>query len=252
MERPHLVVVGDVLIDVTVRGGPEHDAQVSLCPGGSASNVAVWATHLGALATVVGRVGNDFAGGAVRAALEERGVDAQLSEDPEAATGTFILIGGERWVDRGANASLEPEHLPGSIEADAVVISPYVDPETADAAADRARSPWVAAVGRPLEGANAVILNEIEAQGLEDSKARFRLTCITRGVRGAVATLEGKHASAQPPAVEPGGAAGAGDAFTAGVLVSLARGAELGEALAEACRCGAEAAGSPTGWPVIK
>jgi sugar/nucleoside kinase (ribokinase family) len=252
VERPHLVAVGDVLIDVTVRGGPEHDARVTLRAGGSASNIAVWAAHLGAKATVVARVGGDLAGRAVRAALEERGVEAQLSEDPENATGTFILIGGERWVDRGANASLAPDHLPASVAGDAVVISPYVEPETAHAAAQRARSPWVAAVGRPLEGANAVILNEIEAQGLEDSKERFRLTCITRGARGAVATLEGKHASAQPPAVEPGGAAGAGDAFTAGVLVSLARGAELGEALVEACRCGAEAAASPTGWPVIK
>jgi ribokinase len=252
MERPSLVVVGDVLIDVTVRGGPEHDAQVSLCPGGSASNVAVWAAHLGARAMVVGRVGNDFAGGAVRAALEERGVEAHLSEDPEAPTGTFVLIEGERWVDRGANASLAPNHLPASIEGDAVVISPYVELETADAAAHRAHASWVVAVGRPLEGANAVILNEIEAQALEDSKARFRLTCITRGVRGAVATLEGRHASARPPAVEVSGAAGAGDAFTAGVLISLVRGADLDEALIEACRCGAEAAASPTGWPVVK
>jgi sugar/nucleoside kinase (ribokinase family) len=252
VERPSLVVVGDVLIDVTVRGGPEHDAEVSLRPGGSASNVAVWAAHLGAQATVVARVGGDLAGRAVQTALEERGVEAQLSEDPEAPTGTFVLINGERWVDRGANASLAPQHLPASIEGDAVVISPYVELETAHAAAQRASSPWVVAVGRPLDDANAVILNEIEAQALEDSRARFRLTCITRGVRGAVATLEGRHASAQPPAVEAGGAAGAGDAFTAGILVSLARGADLDEALVEACRCGAEAAASPTGWPVVK
>jgi sugar/nucleoside kinase (ribokinase family) len=41
---------------------------------------------------------------------------------------------------------------------------------------------------------------------------------------------------------------GAGDAFAAGLLVSLAGEASLAEALAEGCGCGAAAAGSP-GWP---
>lgn len=249
---PRLVAVGDLLVDVTVRGGKEHDARISLRPGGSAANVAVWAVHLGADATVVGRIGADIAGRAIRAALDERGVQAHLSEDPDVATGTFVLAEGERWVDRGANASLEPAHLPSSIEADVVVISPYVSAATAQAAARRAQAPWVVAVGRPLDEANAVILNEREAQALQGSRARFALTCITRGARGAVATLEGRHASAEPPDVLAGDATGAGDAFSAGLLTSLARGADLADALVEACRCGAQAVALPMGWPVVK
>jgi ribokinase len=106
----------------------------------------------------------------------------------------------------------------------------------------------VVAVGRPLQAANAVILSEIEAQALEGRRTQYRLTCITRGARGAVATLEGRHAVAEPPDVSAGDAIGAGDAFSAGVLTSLVRGAELQEALAEGCRCGALAASFP--WPL--
>lgn len=252
MDTPRLVAVGDLLIDVTVGGGREHDARVSVRPGGSAANVAAWAAHLGADASVLGRVGADFAGRAVLASLEERGVRTQASLDPTAPTGTFVLVEGERWVDRGANAALAPEHLPPAIEADAVVISPYVESETANSAAQRADAEWIVAVGRPLENANAVILNQIESQALQEFEGQFRLTCITRGARGAVATLEGTHASAEPPAVTSVDSTGAGDAFTAGVLVTLARGAELDEALRVGCECGARSAASSTGWPVVK
>jgi sugar/nucleoside kinase (ribokinase family) len=49
--------------------------------------------------------------------------------------------------------------------------------------------------------------------------------------------------------VQQGDAGGAGDAFAAGVLVALATGAALTEALAAGCSLGAQAAASPDGWP---
>jgi ribokinase len=251
--HPTLVAVGDLLVDVVVRGGPGHAARVSLRPGGSAANVAVWAASLGARASVIGRVGDDVGGTALRAALGERGVEVLLTTAADEPTGTFVLLGNERFVDRGANATLRPEHLPERIEADVVAISPYIAPATAAAAVERARAGWVVALGKPLRGANGVVVSELEgAEGVHVLAERFRLACVTFGALGAIAVLDGQETSVSAPAVEPKHDLGAGDAFAAALLVALARGESLPAALAEACRRGAEAVASSTGWPVVK
>jgi ribokinase len=253
VEPLRFAAVGDLLVDVSVRGGKGHDARISLRAGGSAANAAVWAAQLGARTTLIGRVGDDLAGQALAAALEDRGIDLQVSVDEEAATGTFVLLHGQRFVDRGANGFLAPEHLPGTIEADVVAVSPYLQPATASAAVDRARSRWTAALGKPLLGANAVVLSELETdEGVHTLAERFRLACVTLGELGAIAVLDGEEASASAPAAQAAEATGAGDAFAAALLVELARGAPLRDALDAACRCGAEAAVSPAGWPVVK
>ena len=79
---------------------------------------------------------------------------------------------------------------------------------------------------------------------------RYRLACVTLGARGAVAVLDGRLERAEPADRALQEAPGAGDAFAAALLVSLARGASLSDALAEGCRCGAAAARSP-GWPAV-
>ena len=104
----------------------------------------------------------------------------------------------------------------------------------------RARTPWIAVQGEPFAGANAIFLNERElgAARIEQLGKRFRLVCVTAGAEGAMAVLDGEVARAQPPQTYEGSATGAGDAFAAAVLVSLARGLPLQEALADGCRCG--------------
>jgi sugar/nucleoside kinase (ribokinase family) len=253
VERTRFVAVGDLFLDVAVHGGPGHAAQASVHAGGTAANTAVWAASLGAHATVVGRLGYDLAGGAVRAAVESRGVHVTTATDLERPTGTLVLLGGEPYVDRGANAALAPADLPESIEADVVALSPYLDQETALAVVDRSRARWIAALGRPVTGANAVILSEAEtAEGVHELASRFRLACVTLGALGAIAVLDGHEASAPAPAVQTADPSGAGDAFAAALLCSLASDTDLADALAIACRCGADAAASPTGWPVIQ
>lgn len=253
MPSPHFLAVGDLLVDISVRGGHGHGAHITLRAGGSAANIAVWAAHLNARASVVGRVGDDLAGRGIRAALEGRGVDALLTTDPEAPTGTFVLVGREAFVDRGANERFAPHDLADTLDADVVAVSPYLEPETAAAAVARARAAWIAALGKPVLGANAVVVSELETgHGVHVLAERFRLACVTLGALGAIAVLDGVEASASAPAVGTLDPTGAGDAFAAGLLVSVARGAPLAEALAVACRCGAEAAASPTGWPVVK
>jgi len=251
--KPSVVAVGDLFLDVAVHGAPGHGAHTTVHAGGSTANTAVWAAALGARSTVIGRIGYDLAGGAVRAAIEGQGVHVHISTDLERPTGTSVLAGGDRFVDRGANAGLTPAELPETIEADAVVLSPYLADATAAAAVDRSRARWIAAVGRPLRGANAVVLSELETEeGVHLLAERFRLACVTLGALGAIAVLDGHEASVALPPVEALDPTGAGDAFAAAMLVSLCGDAGLEEALSEAARCGALAASSPTGWPVVK
>jgi ribokinase len=247
------------MVDVVVTGRG-HDARAAVRPGGSAAIAAAWAAKAGAEATVVGCIGNDFAGGALRSALEAQGLNCLLSIDEKAPTGTFLLLDGEIRADRGANAQLTPADLPERIEADGVLVSGYLPPDTVAAALERADAGWIALSPGPLEplppGANAVFVNDEEALRLTGKKPedaaralgeRHRLACVTRGAEGAVVILGGALRAAAATAV-PKPAVGAGDAFAATMLVALAGGSGLDEALAAACEAGARAAALGP-WP---
>jgi sugar/nucleoside kinase (ribokinase family) len=257
------VAVGDLMVDIAV-AGRGHAARIAIAAGGSAANAAVWAAACGAQSTVVGRVGDDLAGRALRSALEARGVRAELTVDAEAPTGTFLVVDGEVRVDRGANAQLQAEHLPKRLEGGAVLVSGYAPLEAVEAALDRAESDWVTLAPGFLEQlpstADAVLVDEGEAQGLtgldaEDAARRlgrtFKLACVTRGATGAVAVLDGRLEQSAAPEVEAVRSVGAGDAFAAGLLVALAGGADLVDALERACRVGANAAASSQAWPPL-
>jgi sugar/nucleoside kinase (ribokinase family) len=251
------VAVGDVMVDVAAVGSG-HAAHIALAAGGSAVNAAKWAASAGADATVVGRVGDDLGGRAIGTALEEVGVTAQLSVDPEAPTGTFLVVDGEVRADRGANARFEPEHLPDRLEGEAVLVSGYLPAPTVAAALARSGATLVALAPAFLEplpsGADALLLDEDEARRITgappEEAARtlgesFRLVCVTCGAAGAVGVLDGALETCKPAAVESGGPVGAGDAFAAGVLVALTDGADLRDALRAGCGLGARvAAGS--------
>jgi sugar/nucleoside kinase (ribokinase family) len=250
--------VGDVMVDVTA-SGLGHSARISLAPGGSAVNAAIWAAVAGADATVVGRVGDDLGGQALRAALRERGVRTDFSVDLEAATGTFLVVDGEIRADRGANASFSPDDLPELLEADVVLVSGYLPASTVAKALERAAGTWVALAPALLDplppGANAILVDDDEARRITGAAPEeasrllgesFRLAGVTRGADGAVAVLDGRLESSRPNPVESSSTVGAGDAFAAGLLVALARGAGLRDALEAGCSLGATvAAGVP-------
>ena len=130
-----LIAVGDVMVDVHVqapalkRGGDVH-GRVRLQPAGTSANAAVWAAWDGATARVLGRVGDDMAGRLLRDALVERDVDAALTVDSDAPSGTMLVVveAGERSMvaDRGANAELTSDDLPASLDAGAVLVSGYL------------------------------------------------------------------------------------------------------------------------------
>jgi sugar/nucleoside kinase (ribokinase family) len=281
MAGPDVLAVGDVMVDVRVpadalRAGHVF-GRVRMRPGGSSATAAVWAAAAGASAAVVARIGADFAGGALRLALGERGVEPLLVEDCEAPTGVVLLLGEEVVAERGANARLAPEDLPGDLGSPALLVSGYLllheDTEaTGRAALARARGPWLAvdtASARLLarygrarflaatEAATVLLLNEDEALALTGKKGEAaalaladanRIVCVKQGAGGAVAAVDGGLVRAGVPQRRPppGAVTGAGDAFAGTLLARLVAGADPEQALVDACAAGALAL---DGWP---
>ncbi len=282
-----LVCVGDVMLDIRVdaqtlrRGGDVH-GRVQLQPGGTSANAAVWGAWTGAATRVLGRIGDDLQGRTVRGAVEERGVEAALTVDAQAPTGTMLVVHepGERSMvaDRGANARLDEGDLPATIEAGAVLISGYLllhelGHDAALAALERARSELIAveAASWPLVDAfgadrffeetsvaTALFANEREAEVLTghtgagaagDLGQRYRVAAVKMDRRGAALWVDGELFTGRAEPVREVDPTGAGDAFDGVLLALLARGAAPEHALAEACHVGALVASSDRVWP---
>lgn len=277
-----VIVVGDVMIDVSVdagaleKGGDVH-GDVRVMPGGAGANAAVWAAAEGARVRLYGRVGDDLAGRMVREALVERGVEPCLAVDPDARTGAMLILRqlGDRDMvaDRGANAGLLPADLPPELRAGAVLVSGYLlfapgSHDAAVAAMARARSPYVAvdAASWPLvrdlgierflqdtSDATMLLANELEASMLMQDRGGFRLhyetTCVKLGPGGAELRTASGTLRARPPTLSTGDPTGAGDAFDGVLLAALAGGEEPGAALARACEAGARCPAGPELWP---
>ena len=128
MNRPFVLVVGDVMTDVLVRAGvpfaPGSDTPsvTEDRAGGSAANKAVWLGSSGAAEVhFVGRVGRDAFASFHTDAFRQAGVQAHLAEDPERPTGTVVVIvdaqTGERSMfnSRGANIALGIPDVPDGL-----------------------------------------------------------------------------------------------------------------------------------------
>jgi ribokinase len=267
-----VIAVGELMLDVIVP--PLHAARavhdgISVRAGGVPVNAALAAARDGATAAVVGRVGDDPAAAAVERALSTAGVTPLLAVDRERSTGTFVQSGDAIVADRGANAALAPADVPASLEAHCVLVSGYAllhdDTEAAGRAAiERSgglhtavvtpAAPLLERVGarrfhRLAEGATAVVANREEARvltGLEPPAAaaelakRYSLACVTADAAGAFASTGRGVLHAPAAAAARGDETGAGDAFAGALLASLARGSDLGEALAAAATAAGE------------
>ena len=110
----------------SVTPGSDTPSVIRACPGGAAANQAAWMAHLGADVTFAGRVGARDAD-YHRAELARTGVRAYLAADPEADTGSIVIMvapDGERtmFTDRGANLNLRTSDLPPGLLDDAAVL----------------------------------------------------------------------------------------------------------------------------------
>jgi sugar/nucleoside kinase (ribokinase family) len=260
--------------------GSDTPAPIRFSPGGSAANTAAWLAHLGVPCVFAGRVGADAFGREAVAALRAHGVHTQVSTDPDTATGVCLVLvspDGERTMvpSEGANAALSPSDLGSDLlgAGDHLHLSGYallregsrsaglfalrsageagasVSVDAASAGPIRAVGPerfldWIAPGTLLLANADELAaLTGIADRdaGLAALVARGLEVALKCGNEGSVlATAAGRwHCPATPAEVLD--STGAGDAFAAGFLAALHRGADPADALAAGNRLGAVA-----------
>lgn len=131
-----VVVVGDIATDVlavlpvplatgtALATGTDTWSTITLTPGGSAANTAIWltTTDRGRVEVVlVASVGDDGAGDQRLAELAAAGVDCRVRRHPATATGAVVVLSDptERTMlcDRGANRLLSPDQIDETLTA---------------------------------------------------------------------------------------------------------------------------------------
>ena len=248
---PRITVVGSVNLDLVARcerlprpGETVTGAAFSRVPGGKGANQALAAARLGAEVRLVAAVGTDTFADEALASLVAAGVELDLQRVAAPTGVALILVGadGENAiaVAPGANAELAGFELP---ESDAVLCQLEIPDDAVIAAWEQASGMFClnAAPARPVAvDADLTVVNRYELETLE---RRDGLVAVTLGAEGAVLLDEGEEvARATPPRVEAVDGTGAGDAFTACLVVSLVQGRDPEEALRRACAAGAIAA----------
>jgi ribokinase len=249
-----LAVVGSINLDLVVRvarlpraGETLTQASLERHPGGKGANQALAAARLGAEVELVGCIGDDDFGREAVVLLAEAGVRLDRLKVIEGPTGIAVILvadDGENQivVVPNANAQLAPEdvHLD---RVDGVLCQLEVRQGTSAAAARQApffclnAAPTTTVDASLVEAADLVVVNRYELDALP---VRPRLTALTLGAEGAVLLREGEEiARAAPPSVEVVDGTGAGDAFTACLVVSHLEGRSWEESLRRACAAGA-------------
>ena len=286
-----IVVVGDIAVDIVstlktpLARGSDAPAEISLMPGGSGANVAVWLARLGQRATFVGRIGDDMFGRWLRDDLVAEGVEAALVVDNACRTGVIQVLvepDGERTMapDRGANAVWAQDDVSETLiaRADLLHVVGYVLLDRASQPGALAAMGYAHKHGVPVSldpssyapllslGADAfwdlvgkvdlLLPNRHEAQALSGSRGPAEALLALRKHAGMVVikldregciALEDDRVERTPtPAIPIVNATGAGDAFDAGFLAAW----RLGRGVQAACRAavslGAFAATLPT------
>jgi sugar/nucleoside kinase (ribokinase family) len=246
--------------------GSDTPATIAMLGGGSAANTAAWLAAVGAQVTLVARVGDDALGRTVVDELTTAGVDLAVTIDPDRPTGTCIVLvdpAGERTMvpSAGANETVGTA-LPTIAEGERLHVSGYpllraasspaiaaalaqarsagasvsVDAASAAPLRDFGARRFMDLVGPALLFANAdeaAVLTRLDDPG--DAARRLAEACgeaiVKCGAEGAVWSDGSALTRTTVSRVQPVDSTGAGDAFAAGVLAALARGAGITAAL---------------------
>lgn len=265
-----IVVVGALNMDTMVSvnclprlGETTTAAGHAIIPGGKGVNQAIGCARLGAETYLIGRLGRDYEGNSLFAALTANHIDIRgVKTDTQLATGrayVYVQDDGESSIViyKGANANLTP----GDIESERHVfasasyclLQTEIHYETVETAARIARECGAKVLLKPAaisEISDALLrnvtifmpnLNEInllcpEDVPLEEKAQHF----LDRGVKNVIVTLaqdgcyfrSRKHSQYFPAArFEPVDTTGAADAFAAALTVYLADGYVMASAI---------------------
>jgi ribokinase len=240
-----LTVVGSINLDLTLRverfprpGETVRGTELLRAPGGKGANQAVAAARLGADVSLAGAVGDDPLADEALVGLRAAGVRLELERRGQTGL-AFIYVdaAGENQIGLfpGANGEVTPREVEGAVLCQLEV------PDAVVLAAARRASFFVlnAAPARPLDvEPDLLVVNEQE----RETCSRGKLVAVTYGKDGAALYEEGREvARAAAPEVDVVDTTGAGDAFTAALVVSLLEGLDRQAALERACAEGARA-----------
>ena len=265
--------------------GSDRRASITIHPGGSAANQAVWLASFGVSVDFVARIG---AADVPRETARFQAIDVtpHLVGDRTHETGRLVALidtDGERsfLTDRGANEALEASDIPDALIEGAALIhlSGYSFFASSPRAAvldvmrraggkpisiDPASAEFLREVGADsflawTRGAAILFPNEEEAAilaGSDDPEtqcarlaALYPLVVVKRGAAGAEAAAGEERWRVNAPKIEAIDTTGAGDAFVAAFLGHRLSGADIQPALERAAAAGAAASASVGGRP---
>jgi len=285
--------VGSIHMDLVVRaprfpecGETLMGGEFERYPGGKGANQAVAAGRMGAQVRMVGCLGDDSWGAAMRGALTVEGVDIQhVRTDEKHATGVAVVTvvpGGEHSivVAPGANAHLMPDDLDqasGAIaEADVLIVQAEIPVETNLRAMEIAKNSNTAVVfnAAPAVGLDPELLKRVDLLVVNCAEARRLVgddegevaptglarrlasygpdrVVITLASEGAIHFNGQEMESFEAFPVECVDSTAAGDAFVGALAVLRSEGARLMDAVRHACGAGALAAGTAGAIPSL-
>ncbi len=277
-----IVVVGSVNMDLMLRcpylpkpGETVLGSEFVQAPGGKGANQAIAAARLGANVSFIGCVGDDAYGNTSRAGFEAAKVDiSHLHTMPGQATGIAMIISDERGENcialaPGANLHLTCRHLDQAealiAQAGMVVCqleSPLEVVLHTMKLAQRYQvplllnpSPSQMLPTKSLAGVDLLVLNEVEAAMLADSKVEniqqgcqaaeffrsigIRTVVITMGKNGAVVADDHGTNHFMAHKVQAVDTTGAGDTLVGGLAAALMAGDSMFDAMGSAQRAAA-------------
>ena len=243
--------------------------QFSLIPGGKGANQACAIGKLGGDVTMLGAVGDDETGRILTDNLADAGVDvSHIKREKDARTGTAIITVNEEGnnsiiVIAGANHKVDKSYIDSKIDliqaSDIVIFQLEIPLETVVYAAQKAKEmgkyvildPAPARQDIPQElyscldlikpneielgmllGMDTNTKDDLEAQAIQLKSKGIDNVLVTMGGDGAFLAAENNEISRYPTMdVKVVDTTAAGDSFTAGVAVSLAKGEDLASAI---------------------
>jgi ribokinase len=249
-----LTVVGSANLDLTAKverlprpGETVTDATFARAPGGKGANQAVAAARLGADVRFLGAVGDDEFAEQALSGLRAAGVEIEVARRGDTGIALIVVAAdgdNQIVVVPGANATVD------AVGSGTVLCQLEIPLETV--LANAAAADWFclnAAPAKPVDvQPDLLVVNRYEYE----VNSRGKLVALTLGAEGAMLLENGREiARAKPPKVNAVDGTGAGDAFTACLVVSHHEGRDWEEVLQRACAAGAIAVTRPGAQPSL-